>query len=464
MKNFIPYTILLAFLLNSYESTAQQAFIKEGRELIDKGHYKDAIKLLDANWRVAINKLEVDLLIAVCYCNLGKYDEGVSEFNNIKSRYINLNKNTQYYISESINKCRPGEVSPSKPIQALAVIASVRWSAGKEFYFPSDHIKYNKNPSTVKIVQTRVNEELIPYTWSNELTKIKVQNTINKINYKNKYKINSYYISKNFIVYNFVSNNNSKTIELAKELERNLVFYSNYYKMTIPPYKINAFIVKSQAQLNDIALRHHGISLNPNNIGYSVTNDLSILSYAPNQTTGTLNHELIHLLLNFNYPFLKPWVNEGLASLYESNEWKDNKVIGLPNWRGDVIRDNLYEEEKEVIRGDILKNRYEDTYGWNFLDNLINMDSNEFNRHPLLNHAMARYFCLYLQDKGLLQPLFNEYNKIYFANTGTLSSSYKSVKHDDMEILFKISNGLTMFNYQYDFRKWLHSGIGDLEY
>jgi peptidoglycan hydrolase-like protein with peptidoglycan-binding domain len=54
---------------------------------------------------------------------------------------------------------------------------------------------------------------------------------------------------------------------------------------------------------------------------------------------GTLLHELIHALVEADFPTAPAWLNEGLASLYERTQWREQKLHGLPNWRMDRMRE-----------------------------------------------------------------------------------------------------------------------------
>ena len=48
---------------------------------------------------------------------------------------------------------------------------------------------------------------------------------------------------------------------------------------------------------------------------------------------GTLVHERVHAYLEANLPGCPPWLNEGLASLYEQVGEKSGRIWGFVNWR-----------------------------------------------------------------------------------------------------------------------------------
>jgi hypothetical protein len=48
---------------------------------------------------------------------------------------------------------------------------------------------------------------------------------------------------------------------------------------------------------------------------------------------GTLVHELVHPMMEANFPDCPSWLNEGLGSLYEQCDERDGHIYGLVNWR-----------------------------------------------------------------------------------------------------------------------------------
>ena len=109
--------------------------------------------------------------------------------------------------------------------------------------------------------------------------------------------------------------------------------------------------------------------------------------------TGTLAHELVHPLLSEDFPGVPSWFNEGFASLFEQSGERKGKMVGFVNWRLPKLR-QLLKINKGVPLADLMKTTTEQFYG-------------EDDRG--VHYATARYFCLYLQDHGLLIPFFKEF-------------------------------------------------------
>ena len=107
--------------------------------------------------------------------------------------------------------------------------------------------------------------------------------------------------------------------------------------------------------------------------------------------TGTLVHELTHALLDFDFPNMPLWLNEGIASLHEQAEIRGGeraKILGHINWRYPIVVDEIQAGRLQSIR-ELLASK------------------DEF-RGPQerVNYAHARYLCLYLQQRGQLVSLY----------------------------------------------------------
>jgi len=113
---------------------------------------------------------------------------------------------------------------------------------------------------------------------------------------------------------------------------------------------------------------------------------------------GTLMHEIVHPYVHANYPACPPWLNEGLASLYEQSRSVEVdgklRLVGLPNWR------------LAGLQQAILANHLPS------LAELCAMDARTLNNYADGNaYAQARYLCYYLQEQGLLQEFYHRLKK-----------------------------------------------------
>lgn len=122
---------------------------------------------------------------------------------------------------------------------------------------------------------------------------------------------------------------------------------------------------------------------------------------------GTLVHELVHPLMEANFPACPPWFNEGMGSLFEQCGTKNGHIYGYTNWRLQGLQRAI--REKRMIS----------------FETLMSMDAQTFyNEDRGENYAQARYLCYYLQEKGLLRKFYKEFvNK-----QGEDPSGFKSLK------------------------------------
>jgi hypothetical protein len=107
---------------------------------------------------------------------------------------------------------------------------------------------------------------------------------------------------------------------------------------------------------------------------------------------GTIAHELTHALGHFDFPDMPEWFDEGLGSLHEEARFSDDglRIIGLKNWR---IRYLLAALKQGTLRP---------------LELLIGEARVRPNQQAI-DYAHARFFCLFLQERGLLEPFYRKF-------------------------------------------------------
>jgi hypothetical protein len=111
---------------------------------------------------------------------------------------------------------------------------------------------------------------------------------------------------------------------------------------------------------------------------------------------GTLLHELTHALASFDFPDMPDWFNEGLASLHEQSRFRAGKdgpwIEGLVNWRlaglQNVLRAGEHQSLAELMGNTRFRGAGEG-----------------------INYAQARYFCLYMQQKGVLAKFYRSFRR-----------------------------------------------------
>ena len=106
--------------------------------------------------------------------------------------------------------------------------------------------------------------------------------------------------------------------------------------------------------------------------------------------TGTLVHEMVHPLIDHDFPQCPTWFNEGLASLHEQCAWRDGSLLGLPNWRLRALQEAIRAGRPLPLRELLAKTVSAKFYG----------------QDKGLNYAAARYLCQYVQHCGRLKAFY----------------------------------------------------------
>ena len=123
---------------------------------------------------------------------------------------------------------------------------------------------------------------------------------------------------------------------------------------------------------------------------YGHTQRYIVINYSTGP--GTLVHELTHSLMAIDFPSAPIWISEGVASLFEQCKVEDGFLKGEQNWR-----------LPELHRG-IETNRLTP------LKLLFKSDTKVFRMlRESLHYAECRYFCKYLEDRGLLERVYKTF-------------------------------------------------------
>jgi len=111
---------------------------------------------------------------------------------------------------------------------------------------------------------------------------------------------------------------------------------------------------------------------------------------------GTLTHELVHPIVEADFPTAPQWLNEGIASLFEALSMPTpGQVHGVKNWRHPRLLRALRSNEERQQAG---------------LPALFALNDTAFrNDDEDLHYASARYLCLWLDQQGLLWPFYQRF-------------------------------------------------------
>ncbi len=110
---------------------------------------------------------------------------------------------------------------------------------------------------------------------------------------------------------------------------------------------------------------------------------------------GGLTHEIVHPLVEADFPEAPAWINEGIASLFEQPVIpKLGEIHGAKNWRHPRLKRALTSRERESAQLDVL---------FGMSDAKFRDDAED------LHYAMARYVCQWLDERGKLWPFYQKW-------------------------------------------------------
>ncbi len=146
---------------------------------------------------------------------------------------------------------------------------------------------------------------------------------------------------------------------------------------------------------------------------------------------GTLTHELVHPIVESDFPKAPTWINEGIASLYEAPVIpRPGEIHGRKNWRYPRLSRALA-SKKEVATVSV--------------EHLFALSDEQFRGDEEdLNYALARYFCQWLDEKAELWPFYRGWRDGYQADQSGAQA-------------FSKATGMTLEEATPKFTRWLRS-------
>jgi hypothetical protein len=170
-------------------------------------------------------------------------------------------------------------------------------------------------------------------------------------------------------------------------------FYNNFLDKR-PDEVITVFLFKDKYSYEHWAYKlFNDYDLSP--YGYYKPTERTLLMNI-STGSGTLVHELTHALVDFDFPDIPAWFNEGMGSLYEKCSFSMGEIRGHVNWRLPVLKKALT------------------TGKYTSLEKLIKSGRSEFyGNNSAFNYSQARYLCMYLQETGILKQYYRKFRDSY---------------------------------------------------
>lgn len=383
------FVFLNLFLVNDVWS---QANLNDLVEIWKKGEYREAaLRLVEYREGPYGRSALVDYLIATSLCRIPELKtEAMNYFLWILNHYL-LDSDVKNQIRKEMNECREDNAPTTLVFVDMrrpgSYVAGVR---GKTYYWRDRKVPIASNPVVVKKEIPRV--DLLLRLFKQKRRVDAVKSLAKRLGPS--YKVAS---SGSFLLASSSQHSLTDLQNIRVILDMFLAFFISKYEMNPPSHLITVYLVSNGQELKNLAEKIHGIGISDSSIGYSFRDDLSIIGWIPRMLIGTLAHELFHLVVRSNFGDIPPWMDEGISALYEVSKIEEQEILGLPNWRGAILRDGWRKRQK--------------------IERLIQMDWNSLDAHDrdgfeqAINHATARYFILYLQEKKKLIDVFTAFRK-----------------------------------------------------
>lgn len=356
----------------------------------------------------------VDYFIGKSLCGMGKTDLAMVWYSNILKNYKGMSAPQKNLISGAKSSCGAeargsGGAGSERVLDVSAYVSAVNAegpSAGVSGKLGRVSRPCESAPQPVSVITPISTEEMESRLFKidqQDAAVAKYRSLLNDPNYK--------VIAKGrfiLITYESSTMNDEDAEAVSRKLEQAYKFFVSNFGLRPPDKLLAVYLLPERSSnssgdepnlLQQTAERVHGIRIPDENIGYSNIRDLSLLGLASSSKIGTLFHELMHLMIRTDIGDVPPWMDEGLACIYETCIIRGETLSGnLDNWRTSVLEEEIYKEESKIPHLKDFLN-----YSWSKFDGI---DDNDICK-TAVNYAYAKHLILFLEQQDQLKPIFN---------------------------------------------------------
>jgi hypothetical protein len=448
--------LLLSFAVGHAQS--DRDLFPLGKQAWERQDYQAAFgSLREFRERPYGRTLEVDYMLGTSACRISQQRTWGANVLQWISYAYELTPQGQAKIERELQLCRAEDTAspaPPSPDAGRMVTAGV-FSRGKSFHWLDQKTAVTSYaPSHIReVTSSELSARLI--RTNDKQGALRLASPISPRS--------KTFFSEHFLIVSESDHSSSQLRAASENFESFLSFLQNEYGLSPPLYFITIYLTPSLERMQRLARDLHGLRLDRATIGYSSLDDLSVLAVTPRTIYGTVLHELTHLLVRSNFGDIPPWLDEGLASLYESVIRKNGAYRGVPNWRGPILGlfETNYEDADDLRRvvpsvARLVTTRWSSLYSAELLD--VNDYGAAAEKQALSQAAFfatARYFMLYLQYLGKLSEVYKA------VSSYSASAEFNGSPDDVLKIIERILQQPVMV-IETDFKEWLQvNGIID---
>jgi hypothetical protein len=343
-------------------------------------------------------RADVYYMAATSLCRLpGRVDLGAKYMQWILANYP-LSQADRAVVSAELDVCRTAQNPPAPATVTIVARATASSQGSAKMFFGID------GRNALFSVPTEVIREIAPDVFKARLFAPASSAAASRAATTRLSKIGgspaprpSVSSSRRFVVASYDARPAAQLGTVGRQLDTAFEFFVTEYGMRAPASLITVYLVNDATVMRRVADNLYGLRLSAQSIGFSFQDDLSMLGIVQSTATGTLQHELFHLMVRNNFGDAPPWLDEGMAALYEQSVVRDGRLAGEPNWRGEVLR--RFGQDQPTVERLVAMNWFEFSGGTSDFDTV---------RQSAI-HAKARYFTLYLQQKSLLTSVYKAF-------------------------------------------------------
>lgn len=260
---------------------------------------------------------------------------------------------------------------------------------------------------------------------------------------------------------------NSAIEPQIQELERYYRYYQEEFGIGSDDRLITVFYFNGRAEFDRGTTKLHNIKVPSSTFGYASSADLVLTGIASASWLGALKHELFHLMVRSSIGDISPWMDEGIACLFESsslNSSTGKASFNMNNYRSEILK-----------RLDMIRGESGQPLPLPSVNDFINFSWLDFSGRPGdltikagIHYSISYVFVKYLYDKGKLKAVIDAYRDRTFTETVKSGSS----GDEDITIIHvKPANQIieetmlmTMDQIQKDFELWCSQKLGNNPY
>ena len=380
-----------------------------GERCWKEGKYRDAYTHL---WRYRETpygrSAYVDYMLGTSGCRLDDLREwGCDVLEWMLNRYA-LSEQGRRLVREELSLCRSGSpsmvLSADSALMIASLIGASARASGKTYYWLDKDEHFNSYPAyrVREIPKQEMEARLIPLEERDRALR----------ETKERAPGFEVIVYDRFILAGRSGHTPDVMDKMASYLERYLRFLEGEYGVMLPKTYVTVYVVPTSDDLIKEAKRLHGIQVSRATFGYSFRDDMSVVVAIPKQfLIGTIMHEFFHLAVRSNFGDIPQWLDEGMAGLYEVSKFEGDAVLGIPNWRGKVLKKLMH--QRPTVRQLVVS----DWFAFEQVEFAKELQKEADWETPSAEQmaamlAAARYFTFYLQEKGKLKPVFLDLQKL----------------------------------------------------